>query len=90
MKIKIKGFIFELKEIEMSDFEKWFLSNGIPLDTDFNVAKRAFEAGQQAQQAKIDELQARIDSLTNINESLVAYKNQLLDEIEEKGNKDEN
>ena len=40
--------------------------------------------------AKIDELQARIDSLTNINESLVAYKNQLLDEIDEKGNKDEN
>ena len=41
-------------------------------------------------QAKIDELQARIDSLTNINESLVAYKNQLLDDIEEKGNEDEN
>ena len=40
--------------------------------------------------AKIDELQTRIDSLTNINESLVAYKNQLLDEIDEKGNKDEN
>ena len=39
---------------------------------------------------KIDELQARINSLTNINESLVAYKNQLLDELEEKGNKDEN
>jgi len=36
-----------------------------------------------------DELQARIDSLTNINESLVAYKNQLLDELEEKGNKDD-
>lgn len=40
--------------------------------------------------AKIDELQARVNSLTNINESLVAYKNQLLDELEEKGNKDEN
>lgn len=39
--------------------------------------------------AKIDKLQARIDSLTNINESLVAYKNQLLDELEEKGNKDD-
>ena len=44
----------------MSNFEEWFLSNGIPLDTDFNVAKRAFEAGQQSQQAKIDELQARV------------------------------
>ena len=39
---------------------------------------------------KIDDLQARIDSLININESLVAYKNQLLEDIEEKGNKDEN
>ena len=37
-----------------------------------------------------DELQKQVDNLTNTNESLVAYKNQLLDEIEEKGNKDEN
>lgn len=44
----------------------------------------------QVWQIKCNELQARVDSLTNINESLVAYKNQLLDEIEEKGNKDEN
>ena len=36
-------------------------------------------------QAKIDKLQARVGSLININESLVAYKNQLLDDIEEKG-----
>ena len=50
----------------------------------------SFRAGYQAQQAKIDELQARVDSLTNINESLAAYKNQLLDGLEEKGNKDEN
>ena len=50
----------------MSDFEEWFLSNGIPLDTDFNVAKRAFEAGQQSQQAKIDELQARVDEALKI------------------------
>ena len=39
----------------------------------------------QVWRTKCDELHARIDSLTNINESLVAYKNQLLDEIEEKG-----
>ena len=50
----------------MSNFEEWFLSNGIPLDTDFNVAKRAFEAGQQSQQAKIDELQARVDEALKI------------------------
>ena len=29
-----------------------------------------------------DELQKQVDNLTNINESLVAYKNQLLNEIE--------
>ena len=34
-----------------------------------------------------DELQKRIDNLTNTNESLVAYKNQLLDDIE--GNKND-
>ena len=52
--------------------------------------KRILHNVIEMNQTKIDELQARIDSLTNINESLVAYKNQLLDEIEEKGNKDEN
>ena len=50
----------------------------------------SFEAGAQSRQVEVDELQKRIDDLTNTNESLVAYKNQLLDEIEEKGNKDEN
>ena len=29
-----------------------------------------------------DELQQQVDNLTNTNESLVAYKNQLLDDIE--------
>ena len=53
-------------------------------------AEDFYNEGAQSQQAKIDELQARVDSLTNINESLVAYKNQLLDELEEKGNKNEN
>lgn len=50
----------------------------------------SFEAGAQSRQAEIDDLRERIDNLTNINESLVAYKNQLLDEIDEKGDKDEN
>ena len=63
------------------------------------LQKQVITQGQnfndQAQKLKDTEyfnqkLQARIDSLTNINESLVAYKNQLLDELEEKGNKDEN
>ena len=42
----------------------------------------SFEAGAQSRQAEIDDLRERIDNLTNINESLVAYKNQLLDDIE--------
>ena len=42
----------------------------------------SFEAGAQSRQAEIDDLRGRIDNLTNINESLVAYKNQLLDDIE--------
>ena len=66
--------------------------------TNFGTAKyctkswglASFEAGAQSRQVEVDELQKRIDDLTNTNESLVAYKNQLLDEIEEKGNKDEN
>ena len=60
------------------------------------LQKQVITQGQnfndQAQKLKDTEyfnqkLQARINSLTNINESLVAYKNQLLDELEEKGNK---
>ena len=81
----------------MSDreaFENWLKNENIFSGNDDNEdviwAKNFMFKAWQAQQAKIDELQARTDSLTNINESLVAYKNQLLDEIEEKGNKDEN
>ena len=100
----------------MSEFDNW-KEEQERIHNDYD-AENAWYAGQQSQQAKIDELQklrsldemainqlaqanqvwrtkcdelhARIDSLTNINESLVAYKNQLLDEIEEKGIKDEN
>lgn len=42
----------------------------------------SFEAGAQSRQSEIDDLRERIDTLTNINESLVAYKNQLLDDSE--------
>ena len=58
--------------------------------TNFGTAKyctkswglASFEAGAQSRQSEIDDLRERIDNLTNINESLVAYKNQLLDDIE--------
>ena len=114
--------------MSLVEFNEWYGDKGEKLHIYRDekwIAKYGFEAGQQSQQTKIDnlqkendrlntsyknvklqfenkqidcdrsdrkidELQARIDSLTNINESLVAYKNQLLDEIEEKGNKDEN
>ena len=33
----------------------------------WDLTCEAFEAGQQAQQAKIEELQARVDDLTEIN-----------------------
>ena len=69
------------------NFDEWYEQEiGSGNKPEYEAAKWAWNH----QQAKIDELQARIDSLTNINESLVAYKNQLLDEIDEKGNKDEN
>ena len=37
---------------EREAFEAWFIENGILIDTDFNVAKRAFEAGAAWQAAK--------------------------------------
>lgn len=43
---------------------------------------QAFTMGSASRQSEIDELQKRIDELTAINDSLVAYKNQLLDELE--------
>jgi hypothetical protein len=47
------------------DFEEWFLEHGIPVDIDFNVAKRAYEAGQQSKQAEIDALRLKIQSALN-------------------------
>ena len=37
---------------EREAFEAWFNENGILIDTDFNVAKRAFEAGVAWRAAK--------------------------------------
>ena len=37
---------------EKEAFEAWFIENGILIDTDFNVAKRAFEAGAAWQASK--------------------------------------
>ena len=79
----------------MSNFEEWFLSNGIPLDTDFNVAKRAFEAGQQSQQAKIDllekeltETQAFLNNQNHIKQAKIDELQSRVDAIEKWVNKE--
>ena len=41
---------------EREAFEAWFIENGILIDTDFNVAKRAFEAGAAWQAAKAKDI----------------------------------
>ena len=63
----------------------------------WDLTGSAFEAGQQSQQAKIDELQARIDEALKIlkdwdDQSYRDDMDQLTGEIEDilKGNKDEN
>ena len=63
----------------------------------WDLTGSAFEAGQQSQQAKIDELQARVDEALKIlkdwdDQSYRDDMDQLTGEIEDilKGNKDEN
>ena len=43
--------MMDLQKVSQA-FEAWFIENGILIDTDFNVAKRAFEAGAAWQAAK--------------------------------------
>lgn len=78
----------------MSEFKKWWCawtgSDKLPENTDIRYA---FEAGQQSQQAKIDELQARVDgALKHLDlaypESWGYCVDQSIDIL--KGNKDEN
>ena len=63
----------------------------------WDLTGSAFEAGQQSQQAKIDELQAKVDEALKIlkdwdDQSYRDDMDQLTGEIEDilKGNKDEN
>lgn len=73
------------------NFEEWYLDNR--KDAARDVLLDAFEAGAQSQQAKIDELQARIDDFIQylrdnhfeIPEKTIEYFEDIL-----KGNKDEN
>ena len=48
----------------MSDFDEWYSEKGEKIHIyreEKWIARHGFKAGQQSQQAKIDELQARID-----------------------------
>ena len=58
----------------------------------WDLTGSAFEAGQQSQQAKIDELQARIDEALKELELLNCYRTGNSDNAIDilKGNKDEN
>ena len=50
----------------MSEFDKHWDTHCISSNCEEDEAKIHFEAGQQSQQAKIDELQARIDEALNM------------------------
>lgn len=47
----------------MSEFDEWYEKEALNGWVDKEWMMISFEAGQQSQQAKIDELQARIDEL---------------------------
>ena len=81
----------------MSEFDKHWDTHCISSNCEEDEAKIHFEAGQQSQQAKIDELQGRIDEALKIlkdwdDQSYRDDMDQLTGEIEDilKGNKDEN
>ena len=74
----------------MSEFDKWWSdwtgSDKLPENTDISYA---FKAGQQSQQAKIDELQARVDEALQMLE-YNEYTDSALQAIDIlKGNKDD-
>ena len=76
----------------MSEFDKHWDTHCISSNCEEDEAKIHFEAGQQSQQAKIDELQARIDEASKqldlaYPESWGYCVDQAIDIL--KGNKDE-
>ena len=75
----------------MSEFDKHWNEWAIASNCTEDEAKIHFEAGQQSQQAKIDELQARIDEALKELELLNYYRTGNSDNAINilKGNKDE-
>ena len=77
----------------MSEFDKHWDTHCISSNCEEDEAKIHFEAGQQSQQAKIDELQARIDeALKQLDLAYPESWGYCVDEAINilKGNKDEN
>ena len=79
------------------DFKQWKDDYGLEFEPNYSKeteldCKAAFEAGQQSKQAKIDELQARIDGALKELELLNYYRTGNSDNAINilKGNKDEN
>ena len=76
----------------MSEFDKHWNEWAIASNCTEDEAKIHFEAGQQSQQAKIDELQTRVDKVVHIltytNHASTPLCNELRDIL--KGNKYEN
>lgn len=67
----------------MKSFDEWFLENGIPIDTDFNVASRAYQAGQQSKQAEVDELKRKLNEIVILvrDNTPDYYLDNMIDEI---------
>ena len=80
----------------MSEFNEWYGEEGEKLHIYRDekwIAKHGFEAGQQSQQAKIDELQARIDdALNTLCKLQYSSGERIYNDVGNilKGNKDEN
>lgn len=83
----------------MSEFDEWFESHAKSVfknkqgcfDGGYKLgSKMGYKAGVQSQQAKIDELQARIDEIVDLvcNNTPDYYLDNMIEEII-KGNKDE-
>ena len=58
--------VFTLMEVMMSEFDKHWNEWAIASNCTEEEAKIHFEAGQQSQQAKIDELQSKVDEALNM------------------------
>ena len=83
--------VFTLIEVMMSEFDKHWNEWAIASNCTEGEAKIHFEAGQQSQQAKIDELQSRVDEAMKYIEPSDELSHKAYRDLVKilKGNKDE-